>query len=140
MFYFLFFNNLLLIYSLFIIKMNSNTKIKTIKKVNYKIKKSNKNSKNKYNKTKKNKKTNKGKSKRTIKYTMNDVKKHNKKTDAWIVINKKVYNITDWIKKHPGGLIIMRGVGKDATQLFNNIGHSNYAKKILKTYFIGILK
>lgn len=108
--------------------MNSNTKIKTKKKVNYKTKKTNK------------KKTNKGKSKITIKYTMNDVKKHNKKTDAWIVINKKVYNITDWIKQHPGGLIIMRGVGKDATQLFNNIGHSNYAKKILKTYFIGVLK
>lgn len=73
-------------------------------------------------------------------YTLNEIKKHNKKTDAWIIINKKVYNITDWIKKHPGGLIIMRGVGKDATNLFNSIGHSDHAKKILKTYYIGVLK
>jgi len=34
----------------------------------------------------------------------------------------------------------MKGVGKDATDLFNNIGHSKYAIKMLKTYEIGILK
>jgi cytochrome b involved in lipid metabolism len=40
---------------------------------------------------------------------------------------------------HPGGMIIMKGVGKDATELFNNIGHDNYAKNKLKTFQIGIL-
>ena len=32
------------------------------------------------------------------------------------------------------------GVGKDATDLFINRGHSNNAKKILKRYYIGDLK
>ena len=52
----------------------------------------------------------------------------------------KVANITDWISKHPGGDIIMKGVGKDATELFNSIGHSDYAKQMLKKYQIGKLK
>ena len=83
----------------------------------------------------------KSKSKTNINYyTLTEVAKHNKKTDAWIVINNKVANITDWISKHPGGDIIMKGVGKDATELFNSIGHSDYAKQMLKKYQIGKLK
>ena len=34
----------------------------------------------------------------------------------------------------------MKGVGKDATELFNNIGHSTYAIKMFKKYEIGKLK
>ena len=70
---------------------------------------------------------------------MKDVEKHNKKSDAWLVINNKVYNVTKWIDKHPGGMIIMKGVGKDATEMFKAVGHSNNAKKILKGLQIGIL-
>ena len=73
------------------------------------------------------------------KYTMKEVKKHNTKKDAWTVINKGVYDITDWIDKHPGGDIIMKGVGKDATQLFKSIGHPDYVNKILKKMKIGVL-
>lgn len=32
---------------------------------------------------------------------------HNKETDAWISINRKVYDITTYIPKHPGGKIIL---------------------------------
>jgi cytochrome b involved in lipid metabolism len=73
-------------------------------------------------------------------YTIEEVAKHNKKTDAWIAINGKVANVTKWIPKHPGGNVIMKGVGRDATSLFNSIGHDDYAKKMLKKYQIGILK
>lgn len=73
------------------------------------------------------------------KYTLEEVKKHNKKTDAWIVINGIVADITNWIPKHPGGDIIMKGIGKDATHLFNSIGHSSNAKQLLKKYKIGII-
>jgi len=88
--------------------------------------------------TKKSKKVKK--TKQVKLYSMNEVKQHNKKSDAWLVIRKKVYNVTSWIDKHPGGMIIMKGVGKDATSLFNSIGHSEDAKQILKKYFIGLLK
>ena len=73
-------------------------------------------------------------------YTLEEVAKHKTKSDAWIVIEGKVANITNWIPKHPGGDIIMKGVGKDATKMFKSIGHDEYAKKMLKKYQIGILK
>ena len=73
-------------------------------------------------------------------YTLEEVAKHNKKSDAWIAINGKVADVTKWIPLHPGGDIIMKGVGKDASALFKSIGHDEYAKKMLKKYQIGILK
>ena len=73
-------------------------------------------------------------------YTLEEVAKHNKKSDAWIVINGKVADVTKWIPLHPGGDIIMKGVGKDASALFKSVGHDEYAKKMLKKYQIGILK
>jgi protoporphyrinogen oxidase len=73
-------------------------------------------------------------------YTLAEVAKHNKKSDAWIVINKNVYNITKWIPIHPGGDIIMKGVGKDATSMFNSVGHSSKARHILHNYIIGSIK
>ena len=85
--------------------------------------------------TKQNKQT-----KQLKEYTLEEVAKHNKKSDAWIVIDNKVADITKWIPKHPGGDIILKGVGKDATNLFNSIGHDEYARKMLKQYQIGILK
>ena len=90
---------------------------------------------NKTNKTKTSNKSNK-----TKEYTLEEVAKHNTKSDAWIVINGKVANITKWIPNHPGGDIIMKGVGKYATKLFNSVGHDDYAKKMVKKYQIGILK
>ena len=94
-------------------------------------------------KTKKsNTKSNKSdtKSNKQTEYTLEEVAKHNKKSDAWIVIHNKVADVTKWIPLHPGGDIIMKGVGKDATKLFDSIGHDDYSKTILKKYQIGILK
>jgi monoamine oxidase/predicted heme/steroid binding protein len=74
-------------------------------------------------------------------FTLAEIKKHNKKGDAWTLIENKVYNISSWIPKHPGGEIIMQAIGKDATQLFNSRGHPSYVKKtILPKYYIGTLK
>jgi protoporphyrinogen oxidase/cytochrome b involved in lipid metabolism len=89
-------------------------------------------------KTKKN--TSMTKTNKSKEYTLEEVAKHNTKSDAWIVINGKVANITKWIPNHPGGDIIMKGVGKDATKLFESIGHDDYAKKMFKKYQIGIIR
>ena len=80
-----------------------------------------------------------GNAKRNI--SLDEVKKHNKKNDAWTIIDNKVYNISSWIPKHPGGDIIMQALGKDATQLFKDNNHPYYVKKtILPKYYIGNLK
>jgi cytochrome b involved in lipid metabolism len=77
-------------------------------------------------------------------YTLNDVSSHNKKSDCWMVINGKVYNVTDFINLHPGGSIIVEGCGKDATLLFNTKGgtdggHTSRADTEMKNYYIGDL-
>ena len=106
-----------------------------IKKIKIKINKKTKKHHSKYHS-----KYHSGGAKIYKQYTLEEVAKHKTKSDAWIVIEGKVANITNWIPKHPGGDIIMKGVGKDATKLFNSIGHDEYAMKMLKKYQIGIIK
>ena len=72
--------------------------------------------------------------------TLREVKKHNTVKDGWLVYDNYVYDVTKLIKKHPGALSIKKGLGKDATKIFDNIGHSDRAKKIMKRYLIGVLK
>jgi len=45
--------------------------------------------------------------------------KHNKRQDAWMVLNNKVYDVTNYIPFHPGGAKILAGVGRDATELYS---------------------
>lgn len=52
-------------------------------------------------------------------YTIGDVAKHKIKEDLWIVINGKVYDITDYRRYHPGGDKILQGAGSDGTSLFS---------------------
>jgi hypothetical protein len=35
--------------------------------------------------------------------TLNDLGKHNSKTDCWIAVHSKVWDITDFVDNHPGG-------------------------------------
>lgn len=49
-------------------------------------------------------------------FTWDEIKKHTKRNDKWIVINGHVYDITTWQKRHPGGArIISHFSGQDAT-------------------------
>ncbi|CAO3627328.1 unnamed protein product [Cunninghamella blakesleeana] len=51
-----------------------------------------------------------------------EVSKHNKKDDLWIVIHEKVYDLTSFLPEHPGGQkIILKYAGQDATEAFDPI-------------------
>mmetsp|Transcript_162897 Transcript_162897/g.312888 ORF Transcript_162897/g.312888 Transcript_162897/m.312888 type:complete len:1014 (+) Transcript_162897:129-3170(+) len=53
---------------------------------------------------------------------MDEVAKHKSKDDAWIVLFGNVYDVTNWIPKHPGGeQAIQVFLGMDATEEWKNI-------------------
>lgn len=52
-------------------------------------------------------------------YTLEDLRLHKTQDDAWTAIQGKVYNITPYLKFHPGGVKdLMRCAGRDGTKLF----------------------
>ncbi|EGZ07342.1 hypothetical protein PHYSODRAFT_397414, partial [Phytophthora sojae] len=78
-------------------------------------------------------------------FTLEDVAPHNTAEDCWMVIRdegiRKVYDVTAFLDDHPGGPEIMVDVaGQDATDEFEDIGHSNDARAQLKQYEIGKIK
>uniref|UniRef100_A0A8C2U3Y1 Fatty acid desaturase 2 n=1 Tax=Coturnix japonica TaxID=93934 RepID=A0A8C2U3Y1_COTJA len=74
-------------------------------------------------------------------YTWEEIQKHNLRTDRWLVIERKVYNVTQWAKRHPGGQrVIGHCAGEDATDAFQAF-HINpsLVQKFLKPLLIGEL-
>ncbi|KAG0176213.1 Cytochrome b5 type B (outer mitochondrial membrane) [Apophysomyces sp. BC1034] len=59
-------------------------------------------------------------------YTAEDVTKHGNRKDLWVIVHNKVYNVTEFVQE-------------DATEAFEDIGHSDEARDILKKYYIGDL-
>lgn len=49
-------------------------------------------------------------------FTREEVAKHNTETDQWLIYGDKVYDISKFIKKHPGGKVISYYQGQDATE------------------------
>jgi len=78
-------------------------------------------------------------------FDMAEVRQHSSVGDAWIVVHDNVYNITNFIKHHPGWYVgsqsatissIMRNLGKDCTVEFDAV-HPKYAVRQLTDYRIG---
>lgn len=65
------------------------------------------------------------------------------KTKPLILISGIIYDVTDWIPKHPGGKsIIKSAIGKDATAMFNGgvYNHSRTARNLLDDMRVGIVR
>ncbi|KAI9332384.1 cytochrome b5-like heme/steroid binding domain-containing protein [Obelidium mucronatum] len=55
-------------------------------------------------------------------YTPSEIAQHNSKDDLWMAFQGKVYCCTHYLAFHPGGVgQLMRGAGKDATDLFMKV-------------------
>jgi len=77
----------------------------------------------------------------TKEYTYQDVAEHNTKKDVFMVIHDKVYDATKFIDEHPGGEEVMLDVaGQDATEAFEDVGHSDEARETLDQLLVGNLK
>nr|WDP79932.1 delta 6 fatty acly desaturase [Ruditapes philippinarum] len=72
-------------------------------------------------------------------FTWEEIKTHNKRTDSWIVLDGKVYNVTNFMKKHPGGARVLSSYGgQDATDVWTAMHNDkDFVGKYLKPLYIG---
>lgn len=71
-------------------------------------------------------------------YTFKEVYQHNTREDCWVIINGKVYDVTIYLDEHPGGdEVVLAATGKDATDEFEDAGHSKSARELMQDYCIG---
>ena len=66
-------------------------------------------------------------------------KMFDKNKEKWTIYEGHVYDISKFIKKHPGGEVIEYALGIDMTKIFNGVGHNNDAYNMLDKYKIGKL-
>jgi len=73
-----------------------------------------------------------------------EIKKHNTKEDAWIIIDQKVYDVTGFLDIHPGGdeLIVESANGEDQTLKFEETHGEGlrYSLRLLNQFFIGFVE
>ncbi|MBI3671812.1 hypothetical protein HY249_03390 [Candidatus Azambacteria bacterium] len=70
-------------------------------------------------------------------FSIDEIQKHNKKTDCWLVIKDNVYDVSEYVPMHPGGVsAISSNCGRESTSIFASI-HSNIAWDLLSGYKIG---
>ncbi|KAG7707105.1 hypothetical protein KL930_003105 [Ogataea haglerorum] len=74
-------------------------------------------------------------------FTAEEVAQHNTRDDLYIIYKGKVYDCSEYLDEHPGGEeVIMDCAGTDATEPFEDIGHSEDAHEILANLEVGELK
>jgi cytochrome b involved in lipid metabolism len=62
--------------------------------------------------------------------TRADVAKKNTDESCWIIIDAKVYDLTDFLEAHPGGEAVLKQVaGTDATEAFYNLHRQEVLQK-----------
>ena len=66
-----------------------------------------------------------------------EVSKHNVKDDCWIIVDGKVYDVTDYVDDHPGGDSILNNAGNDSTVGVHGPQHPESVWEVLKLFYIG---
>ncbi|KAI3860877.1 hypothetical protein MKX03_002493 [Papaver bracteatum] len=74
-------------------------------------------------------------------FPLSEVTLHSSKSDCWLTIHGKVYDVTNFLEEHPGGEdVLLESAAKgDATNDFEDVGHSSTATSMLSSYLIGTL-
>jgi cytochrome b5 len=77
-------------------------------------------------------------------YTLEEIATHNTADNLWLIVEGKVYDVTSFLEKHPGGQKpFLNYAGKDATERFKVIGahmESLILGDLMKTLCIGSVK
>lgn len=70
--------------------------------------------------------------------TMEEVKQHHTASDCWVVVRGVAYDVTRFLKNHPGGAGVMTAwAGRDATAAFEDAHSYVNPQKTLRKFIIG---
>ncbi|XP_076808558.1 cytochrome b5-like isoform X1 [Clavelina lepadiformis] len=73
-------------------------------------------------------------------FRIDEVKQHNNIKSAWIIVHNKIYDVTEFLEEHPGGEeVLLEQAGKDATESFEDVGHSTDAREMQNEFYVGDL-
>ena len=71
-------------------------------------------------------------------FTREEVSKKTGKTETVFIIDNVVYDVTKFLDEHPGGHEVLVNVaGKDASEDFDDVGHSLDAKELMQKFVVG---
>ncbi|WOL14307.1 cytochrome b5-like [Canna indica] len=72
-------------------------------------------------------------------YSPSEISLHTTKKDCWLSIHGKVYDVTNFLEDHPGGddVLLHASASGDASQAFDDVGHSSTAMSMMESYLIG---
>ncbi|KAG0504018.1 hypothetical protein HPP92_004090 [Vanilla planifolia] len=71
--------------------------------------------------------------------SLSEISSHTSKDDCWLIIHGKVYDVTSFLEDHPGGddVLLQAAADGEATQSFEDVGHSSVATTKMEEYLIG---
>ncbi|KAJ3671539.1 hypothetical protein LUZ60_007618 [Juncus effusus] len=75
-------------------------------------------------------------------FSASELSLHTTKDDCWVLIHGKVYDVTKFLEEHPGGddVLLHASASGDATDGFENVGHSPEAVSLMETLQIGTVE
>jgi cytochrome b involved in lipid metabolism len=69
------------------------------------------------------------------------VEQHKSPTDLWMVVHGYVYDVTSFVDTHPGGPeVLLEYAGTDATESFDEVGHSQDSIDMLQPLCKGVIQ
>jgi len=72
--------------------------------------------------------------------TMAEVRNHNTEDDLWMVLENKVFDLTDFVSIHPGGPgYLTMNAGMDGTDPFQDVHFGIFSRAEVMEYYIGDL-
>ncbi|XP_070708993.1 cytochrome b5 [Pempheris klunzingeri] len=73
-------------------------------------------------------------------YRLSEIEEQNSFKSTWIIIHNKIYDVTKFLEEHPGGEEVLREqAGGNATESFEDVGHSTDAREMADDMVIGEL-
>ena len=74
-------------------------------------------------------------------WSANEVLQHCSADDLWLIVDGRVYDVTDFASEHPGGLqALMRSPGRDNSAAFHGPQHPDKVQQMIGEYYIGTVR